>query len=254
MAQQTTQITNTVTVKGGVPKEGPNCVPMIVDFTAATGSASVPLDFTNLFNRGFISQILTIYVDNSANTSPLKIVAPDSNQMLEWPANSQGYLPVLQGSNLKFIASTAGNLVVNMQFLNFPVAVGIWSVNATPVVTGGALSVSDAALEATISGGAIQTRATGNLVFTGGSGTIAVGGTQQVLFNANAARQYWRVQNTSTADLWINDNGGNAGVNVADSFKLVAGAMYETAPGLASSNAIKIFGATTGQQFSAVQA
>lgn len=254
MSQQASQITNTVTLKGGVPKEGPNCVPLTVDFTAATGSSSVPLDLSNLFNQGRMSQVLTIYVDNSANLSPLKIVIPDSNQMLEWPANSQGYLPILQGSNLKFVASTAGNLVVNMQLLNFPVAVGIWSVNALPTVTNGAISVSDAALEATISGGAIQTLTSGNFTFTSGSGTITAGGTQQQIFAANSARRYWRIQNTSAGDLWINDNGGNAGVNVGDSFKVAAGAMYETAPGMASANKIMVFGATTGQQFSAVQA
>lgn len=248
---QTTLVTNTVALKGSVPKEGPLCVPMTVDFTTST---SIALDFSYLFNRAFLSQILAVFVDNSQNTAALTLYLQDSNQTLTWPANSAGYLPVLQGSNLKFIASSTGALVVEMQFINFPVAVGIWSTNGTPIVTAGKLSVSDAVLEATVSGGAIQVKNIGNVVLTGGSGTITTGGTSQTLFAANAARQYWRVQNTSTADLWINDNGGNAGVNVADSFKLAAGAMYESSPGFPSNKQINIFGATTGQQFSAVQA
>ena len=84
------------------------------------------------------------------------------------------------------------------------------------------------------------------------SGTIAAGGTSQTLAAANPTRRFFRVMNLSTGDLWINDKGATAVAN-QPSFKLVAGAMYETSS-CAPNAAISIFGATTGQSFSAAEA
>lgn len=84
------------------------------------------------------------------------------------------------------------------------------------------------------------------------SGTITTGGTAQTLAAANATRRFYRVMNLSTADLWINDKGVAAVAN-QPSFKLVPGAMYETLS-CAPTAAISIFGATTGQAFSACEA
>ena len=83
------------------------------------------------------------------------------------------------------------------------------------------------------------------------SGSIAAGGTAQQLAPANAARKGWRLQNTSTGDLWFNDTGGTASIGGADSFKIGAGGYYETPVGGSSQAAISIFGATTSQTFSA---
>lgn len=84
------------------------------------------------------------------------------------------------------------------------------------------------------------------------SGTITAGGTAQTLAAANTARRFYRVMNLSTGDLWINDK-GTAAVPNQPSFKLVAGAMYEVSS-CAPTSAISIFGATTGQAFSAAEA
>lgn len=83
------------------------------------------------------------------------------------------------------------------------------------------------------------------------SGSIAAGGTAQQLAAANSARKGWRLQNTSTGDLWFNDTGGTASIGGADSFKVGAGGYYETPVGGSSQAAISIFGATTAQTFSA---
>ena len=88
--------------------------------------------------------------------------------------------------------------------------------------------------------------------FTERSGTVTAGGTAQTLAAANAARRFYRVMNLSTGDLWINDRGAAAVAN-QPAFKLVAGAMYETSS-CAPTAAISIFGATTGQAFSAAEA
>lgn len=83
------------------------------------------------------------------------------------------------------------------------------------------------------------------------SGSITTGGTAQQLAAANAVRRGWRFQNTSSADQWFNDTGGSASVGGAGCFKVASGGYYETPVGGASQTAISIYGATTGQTFSA---
>jgi hypothetical protein len=88
--------------------------------------------------------------------------------------------------------------------------------------------------------------------YTSKSGTITSGGTAQTLAASNASRKFYRVMNLSTGDLWVNDMGATAAA-AQPSFKIVAGAMYESGS-VVSSAAISIFGATTGQAFSASEA
>jgi hypothetical protein len=83
------------------------------------------------------------------------------------------------------------------------------------------------------------------------SGSVATGGTAQQLAAANTARKGWRFQNTSAADLWFNDTGSAASIGGAGSFRVVSLGYYETPVGGASQAAISVYGATTGQTFSA---
>jgi hypothetical protein len=92
-----------------------------------------------------------------------------------------------------------------------------------------------------------------SIAYTDRSGTITTGGTAQTLMAANANRKGWRIQNLSPTDLWVNDKGA-AAVAAQPSFKLAAGASYESAAFGASTAAISIFGATTGQSFEAMEA
>lgn len=236
-----------IPVSGGVPKEGPAVVPVNLDFTA---NSAYTVDLTRLYSQKFLLQVLTVYADNSANSSPLTLTIPDTQQKLTWPAYSQGYLPVMQSTNMVFQMASAGAFVVNVEFMNFPVAASIWSANGTPALTaGGALQVSDQILESAVAGGLLQVQTNGNITLTDASNTIAVGGTQQQALAANANRKFLSLMNISTADLWYRFT-GNAAVGGTSSFKLVAGAYYETAPGLCPTQALSIIGATTGQQFS----
>lgn len=88
----------------------------------------------------------------------------------------------------------------------------------------------------------------GTVTRTNRSGTITTGGTAQTLMSANASRKGWIIQNVSSGDLWFNEIGGTA---IADqpSFKLAAGAAYESVLGATVTTAISIIGATTGQAF-----
>lgn len=89
--------------------------------------------------------------------------------------------------------------------------------------------------------------------YTDRSGTINAGGTAQVLATANAARRGFRIMNLSVADLWINDKGAPAAIG-QPAFKIVPGALYESPHFGASTAALSIYGATTGQAFEAMEA
>lgn len=81
------------------------------------------------------------------------------------------------------------------------------------------------------------------------SGTITLGGTAQSLAVANDSRHGLRIQNISAGDLWINTTGANAAVAGTGSFKIASGATWD----LTTSGPVSVIGATTGQQFSAVE-
>ena len=85
---------------------------------------------------------------------------------------------------------------------------------------------------------------------TSRSGTITAGGTAQSLMTANTARKGWFIQNNSTGDLWVNRFGGTA-IAGQPSIRIPAGKLYETPAGGSGGNALSIFGATTGQDFTA---
>jgi len=87
-------------------------------------------------------------------------------------------------------------------------------------------------------------------IITSCSGTIAAGGTAQTLMVANTARKGWWLQNNSTDDLWVNCFGGTASAE-QPSIRIRAGKMYETPAGGSGGNALSIYGATTGQAFTA---
>ena len=81
------------------------------------------------------------------------------------------------------------------------------------------------------------------------SGTIATGGAAQVLMSANTQRRGFSVQNVSSGDLWFSAVGTAAASQ--PSFRLPPNAMYENPYSTTATTEISIFGATTGQAFSA---
>ena len=86
---------------------------------------------------------------------------------------------------------------------------------------------------------------------TNRSGAITTGGTAQVLMASNANRIGFSVQNLSTGDLWINPLGTASAAQ--PSIKLAPGVYFESPVGYGSVLSVSIFGATTGQSFSALE-
>ena len=84
---------------------------------------------------------------------------------------------------------------------------------------------------------------------TSRSGSITTGGTAQQLAAANSARRSLTGQNISTADMWINEDGGTAAADTANSWLVPAGAPFS----VSTNEAVSIVGATTGQKFTATE-
>lgn len=80
------------------------------------------------------------------------------------------------------------------------------------------------------------------------SGTITTGGTAQQLAPANANRKFLRGQNLSTGDLWLNEVGGTASA-ASPSYRVPSGGTYS----INTNQAASIWGATTGQAWSATE-
>lgn len=80
------------------------------------------------------------------------------------------------------------------------------------------------------------------------SGAIGAGGAAQVMAAANTGRRGLRIFNNSGDVLWVSEVGA-AAANGAGSVQIESFGFYE----VVSSRAISIFGATTGQKFTAVE-
>jgi hypothetical protein len=82
------------------------------------------------------------------------------------------------------------------------------------------------------------------------SNVIVTGGTSQVLSSANGGRQGFSVQNQSAGALWVNDIGGTAS-GAPPSWQIPAGTTFTTTANYGPTATISIWGATTGQAFTA---
>jgi hypothetical protein len=89
-------------------------------------------------------------------------------------------------------------------------------------------------------------------VLTDRSGTITTGGTSQQLAPINPTRSYLFIQNPTTATEVLYVNFTSAAAAAASSISLAAGASFTmTASDFASTEAVNVFGATTGHAFTA---
>jgi hypothetical protein len=83
-----------------------------------------------------------------------------------------------------------------------------------------------------------------------GSGTVATGGSAQMLFGGLVPINGFLVQNNSNAALWVSDVGtasaGGASVQIAAN-----GGVFATPSGYKPAGAISLFGGSTGQVFAA---
>ena len=110
---------------GGI---GPRQIPLVFDFTAAgSNGAAIAGDFTLEEQNGLIGSIQGIFIDNSANpANQFTITFPICGQKISIPKNSQAIMPIFEPTPLRFLAASAGLVLVPCQFLNMPVAPAVW--------------------------------------------------------------------------------------------------------------------------------
>lgn len=129
-----------------IPKEGPRDLPLLFDFSV---TSSYLLDLQQQIQNNQFSRAQTIFVDNSANSSPVSITWTGTGQILQIPGNSQAYLPVLTTQRPMAVVASAGTGKCYVHILNVPISPAVWGATAgAPSYTpSGALLVSDAALD-----------------------------------------------------------------------------------------------------------
>lgn len=195
---------------GAVPCEGTKAFPFKLDFTV--GNAYV-IDMTQSYLNKQFSTLQCVYIDNSDNASDLDIICNATDQRVSCPAGSQGYFPLLAPSPPKFVVQTSGSLLLEIIFLNFYIPPGLWA-NA-PASAGGLPQVDIPAIDAIISGGAMNVNAipTTSAVITDASSTITTGGTPKSILAPNPARKRFILANpdTATETLYFMFNVGTAG-------------------------------------------
>jgi hypothetical protein len=112
-----------------IPDEGPKSVGVPLDFSATD---TYTLDLQNVIQRGFMSMVQGVYIDNSLNGSTLSISFGGTSQVIKIAPNRQGYRMVLCPNPAnQIVFFTTGGVALNVQLLNFPVTNSDW-----PAITG----------------------------------------------------------------------------------------------------------------------
>lgn len=84
------------------------------------------------------------------------------------------------------------------------------------------------------------------------SGSIATGGTSQVLLTTNSMRRYLLIQNLSSGNLGIREDAA-ASIGSAGTTTIAPGGFWLFEAGFIPTNALNIVGPTTGQVFTCKQ-
>lgn len=141
---------------GPIPPEGPKCIPIQLDFSAQN---SYLLDFTLIQQRGFISELQAVFIDNSLNASPVMLTVNGTNQVVQVGGGTQGIYPIFVPNPPKFTAFSNGGVNVGMQFLNVPITCVNWNSNTSSFsFSGSALETADTILDATVANGHVTTQ------------------------------------------------------------------------------------------------
>lgn len=197
-----------------------------------------------------LQMVQGVFINNAKNSQGFTLTNPTTGQEIFIPAFSQGRLSVLttqSSDNVTFVASSTGGIDINVIFTNTePVSDLIWAVIPPGSSTGSVVVTGQVTTLPPASAGNER------------NGTIAVGGTSQVLAPANAARQRIIIQNPFSvageggipaAETLYVRFGGAAGVDNGTSFEIFPGGSYDSAAGPVYNGAINVTAATAGHKF-----
>ena len=116
--------TTAVTYNGAIPAQ-----PQAINTAITINSDRVLVDLTMQLAQGKISGIQTIFVDLMNHLGDVYIYMPDTGQRICAKAQTQGYYPILSTNLMKFEISSDTNGKFPIQFINFPIASGVWGFN-----------------------------------------------------------------------------------------------------------------------------
>lgn len=139
-----------------LPKEGPRCLPVQCDFGLFS---TYRIDGSQLLDLGRMSVIQGVYVDNSLGASPVIFTLGISGQTLTCPPYGQGYIALFLPNPCVIYVSCGNAALQTLYFHNLPIATTVWPTKAQGFTldSNGNVLVSDTALAALISGGALKT-------------------------------------------------------------------------------------------------
>jgi hypothetical protein len=243
----------TAIINALVPREGPKAVSVPLDFTTATGAPSILIDFTQAYMQTTISMIQSVWIDNFANASPVRLAINNPPQTIEIPPHAQGCFPVISAIRAKIVATSAGGLVVPCLFLNVPLPVGVWYESGNGF--GGTVDVSgtvDIGNLVTITGTVDVSGGGQGTAIVGDATSVAVGGTPVVVFAAGEIVNGAFIVNpfAATEALYINMIMNAGTVESGSTFALQPGQRATIPPltGSVTANAV-----TTGHVLTAVR-
>lgn len=206
-----------------IPREGPRCLAVTLNFT---NTDAITIEGLLPVTTGKISYIQGAYIDNGDNPEQLTIVVKTTQQRLIIPAYGQGYYPILFSPVPDCVVSTTqAALRVYIHFYNVPIQSQFWLANDTAPASGaGDASAANQvleiaaldAIEAVLTPGAWTNRSIANL-----------SGTSQTLMAANANRRHLLIQNVAANNMGVNLAGGTAAIGTAGTITLAAGASLE---------------------------
>jgi hypothetical protein len=110
-----------------VPAEGPKGVPLLAPFSVAAGPYTV--DLRQLIEGGQITNIQTVYIDNSQNASPVAFSVQGTGQFSQIPANSQAVLPLFCQKVARLAVQSEGTVDIPFILLNVPMPTAVWKVS-----------------------------------------------------------------------------------------------------------------------------
>lgn len=206
------QLIDTGIFNGVVPKEGPKGVAIPVPFDNVRKTFVIQTLLAQ--SQKFISQIVGVYVDNSANPNPLIITTEVINETIEFPARSQGYLPLLAPKNANITLTSLGATPISIVLLNVPVPAVVWSADGSQ----GAM--------------------------TGMAGNSGVTGAAALIVPANPLRSALIVSNTGTVPFVL--AGSSADAAAGNGVTVPAGQSFSTSPPAPYVGPLYAFSASAG--------
>jgi len=120
------QLTMVPLFNGEEAAQGPKCIMASLDMSAI---GSWDFDYTQQQRDGTLEFLQCLWIDNADNAAVLTVTfANESRQRIKVKANSQGYYPVLCGSEIKFniLTTPAASLIVPIGVISGDIAGSVW--------------------------------------------------------------------------------------------------------------------------------